>query len=220
MSKKIMLLALAAVTAAMFALPAAAAADSLHITPAPSAGDKTIHGVGGATLTTTDGTTVTCAGFKGTANFESGTTGTMQLTFGGDCTGPFGSTCTSNTPAESSGNIQTTVLPFHLVTLKGKLPGVLVTPSTDGAFAHFICGGFISVTVTGNGVLGTITSPSCEGESSTATVSFGQSAAGVQNHTELENTAGVWRLKKGEAFAAQNAHGTLTLGSTSKLVCT
>lgn len=221
--KKMILLALAAVSAVVLALPAMASAMiPLHLNPTP-AGSKTIDGVGSAVLSTSGGTTTTCTGFGGSASFEAGgTTGTMNLTFTGCKESVFGTSC--NSSGAASGTIVTTSLPFHLATLAGKSPGVLVTPNAGGAgnhFATFTCaGGLVTVNVTGNGVLGTITAPACGTSSATATIKFEQSANGVQKHKTLEGTATEYSLMKGAETAAQSAHGTLTLGSESQLVCT
>lgn len=228
-----MLLGLAAVSAAVLALPSVASAEltSLHLSPTPK-GAQPVDSNGIARLSTTNGTTVSCAGFSGSATFEgNGTTGTLSLTFGGDCTGPFGSTCTNEGAADS---IVTTTLPFHLVTLPPakagdpNVPGVLVTPGANEHFATFTCTvlGFPVVTeVKGNGVIGTITAPSCGGVDDEATLKFEATSHGVQKHTKVADTETVYTLKKGSETAAQEAHGTLTLKENgnpfnSELVCT
>jgi opacity protein-like surface antigen len=236
MTKKIMLLALAAVSAAVFALPATASAadEPLHLEPAP-AGAQTIDSNGIARLGSEDGTTITCNGFSGTATFDEtgaigGTTGKMDLTFGPDCTeNKLGTRCTSANHPSGAGNISTTTLPFHLVTLPGSLPGVLVTPNAGGSgnhFATFTCaGGLVTVNVTGNGVIGTITSPGCNGTDDEATIKFESTAHGKQKHLTIAGTETDYTLQKGSEMSAQDAHGTITLkeGGTpvlSKLVCT
>jgi hypothetical protein len=223
MSKKIMLLALGAVSVLMLALPAMSSAKiPLHLNSVP-AGAKTITGTPGASLGTANGTTTICNGFSGTATFTSTTGGTMELTFGPHCVAA-GTTCTSHVPAAPSGTITTTPLAFELVTLAGKQPGVLVT-APSGVFAHFTCfGGLINVTVEAHGgVLGTITEPVCGGTSNKATISFESvpEKHGLQKHTTLENTPLVeYSLTKGGETAAQDAHGTLDLGTSHTLNCT
>jgi hypothetical protein len=229
MSKKIMLLALSVAATAMFALPATASASlesvSLHMSPTPAQ----LHIAGGTATLRSGGGTVTCSKVSGTATPSAGgTTGTMTLTFGPHCTGPTGETC-GNHPGAASGTIVTTPLTYHLVTLKGKSPGVLIKP-VSGAFAHFDCNVFgfpVQNTVEGNGVLGTITAPSCGGEAtSTATLSF-KATGTAQQHTEIEGTTpGPYTLTKGGEAASQEAHATLTAtdaaGAAVKttLVCT
>jgi hypothetical protein len=236
MSKKIMLLALAAVTAAMFAMPAAASAtfESLHMSPTPA--KLHVKGVGHATLRSEGGQNITCNGVSGTVTPEAGgTTGKLVLTFGPHCTGPTGETCVGTNPVAPSGSITTTTLPYHLVTLKGKTPGVLITPGTEDnkSFAHFNCNVFgfpVQTTVEGNGVLGTITAPACGGTSSTATLSFksvGENST-TQLHRQVAGTTEgtIWSLSKGGNPAAQEAHATLTATNSTggvvntTLVCT
>ena len=221
MNKKIMLLALGAISAVVLAVPAfASALIPLHLNPTP-AGPQSIDSVGVARLSTTGGTQITCNGVSGNAAFEAGgTTGTLNLTFGGDCTeNVLGTRCTS--AGEPTGNISTTALPFHLVTLANEKPGVLITPNATGAFAHFTCaGGLITVTVEGNGVIGTITSPECKKSASSATLSFVATANGVQQHTTVAGTDTEYHLIDGSENAAQEGHATLTLSETSELVCT
>jgi hypothetical protein len=219
--KKIMLLALAAVCAAVFALPATASALlPLHLNPTPG-GAQTIDSNGKAILSTSgSGIKVECQGFSGSATFEAGgTTGTMQLTFGPNCTTSFGGTCTNEGLASS---IKTTSLPFHLVTVGGK-PGVLVTPGANEHFATFTCHNVLGLTiesvVKGNGVIGTITAPECGASSKEATIVF-SGEKGVQNHKTVDGTTTEYSLTKGSETAAQSAHGTLTLSEISQLVCT
>jgi len=225
MKKKTMVLALAAVSAALLALPSMAAAlESLHLNPTPS-GTKTIDGVGAAVLTT-DGSgsgvklKVSCTKFSGTASFNAGgTTGSMELTFGETCESS-GIHCQS--AGAATGVITTETLPFDLATVGTTSPGkagVLVTPPASGIFAKFTCG-IIVVEVKGNGVIGTITSPACGAKASEATIAFKASASGVQEDKKLVGTTTEYTLKKGTDNAAQEATGTLTLGESSELVCT
>jgi hypothetical protein len=223
MSKKITLLALAAISAAVFALPATASAFvPLHLNPAP-AGAQTIDDVtpGNPTLTTA-GSTIECETFTGSATFDNsgGTTGKMSLKFSGNCKeSVFNSSCHS--PGAPNGTIETTTLPFHLVTTKETKPGVLVTPSTDGSFAHVECfGTFVKFTVGGNGLVGTITSPGCGGKSTSATIDFNAPEPGVQEHTTVHSTSTVYRLEKEGENAAQDAIGKLTLTNEPTLECT
>jgi hypothetical protein len=233
MSKKIMLLALAAVTAAMFAMPAAASAtfESLHMSPTPA--KLHVKGVGHMTLRSDGGQNFTCNGVSGTATPEAGgTTGTLVLTFGPHCTGPTGETCVGTNPAAPSGSITTTTLPYHLVTLKGKSAGILITPA-NGAFAHLNCNVFgfpVQTTWQGNGFLGTITAPACGALSSTATLSLSsvEAQTTTQLHRQVAGTteATIWSLSKGGNPAAVEAHATLTATNstggvvTTTLVCT
>ena len=231
MNKKIMLLALGAVSAVVLALPAMASAlIPLHINPMAQGTVVPVTTPAGApkpflsSLNTSNNSTsrITCDSVTGTATFNAGgTTGTLNLTFGPNCNAnPPGVACRSTSPNETAGNIATTGLPFHLVTLPGKAPGVLVTPSGDGSFAHIICS-ILAFTVTGNGVIGRIENPECGKSSTTADVVFEQSAEGIQKHTTVEGTPDHWSLKKGTEHAAQNATARLTFPAPAReLVCT
>lgn len=212
MSKKIMLLALGAVSALMLAVPAMASASGVpvHINPKP-ASPTTITG-GTAVLSTVKGNTVTCQEVHGTANWESTTTGTLNLTFRKECVGQIGET------KAGCGEIKVTNAPFHLVTVGGK-PGVLVTPPAGGVFATFVCGFILHFEVKGNGVIGTITSPTCGNSATTATIKF-EGAAGVQKHKKIDGTETIYNLTSNGEEAAQNATGTVTFPSSTKLECT
>jgi hypothetical protein len=243
MSKKIILLALAAASMAGFALPATAMAVEedvpLHVVPKPE-GPKTTDGVGNATLTGSFGT-VTCTASSGKATFESTTTGTFEQTFTGCTLNGTGGTGPCTTEGLASGTITTTELPFHLLTVEHtpangtKGPGVLITPNkTTGVFAHFICLGFIKFTVEGNGLIGTITKikhnggggtrPPCEEtqftEGNEATIEFSSSSTGVQTHKTVVGTSTEYSLSQAGAPASEDAEGTITLGNTAKLECT
>ena len=222
MSKKIILLALAAASVAAFALPAMAMAEDapLHLVPQPI-GTKTVDGEGTAVLTSPGGN-ITCTSSNGTVTFSTSTTGTFEQTFHG-CTGPFKEPCT--TSGQPSGTITTTQLPFHLVTVEDSVthatgPGVLVTPNeTTGDFAHFTCG-FINVNVAGNGLIGTITNVACGASSSEPTIEFSSSSANVQTHKTVVGTTTEYSLTSGGSAASEDASGKITLGEATKLECT
>ncbi|HET8566387.1 MAG TPA: hypothetical protein VFL77_07920 [Solirubrobacterales bacterium] len=221
MSTKIMLVAVAVASTAAFALPSLAAAAEedipVHVVPLPANG-SVISG-GASTLQTRAGTTVTCKEVSGqVTKWESTTTGKITLTFHNDCTeSVFKTGC---------GEIMTTELQFHLVTLTNKVRGVLIT-SNAGHFASFECGaGLLKVVVTGNGVLGKITSPACGSESTTATMKFEQTG-GVQTQQVVEGTPNTkYHLSSqinGGAVeeAGQTGEGTISFGTTKeKLECT
>jgi hypothetical protein len=222
MSKKITLLALAAVSAVLLALPAMAMAEvPVHVTPKPE-GSKTVDGVGVATLTGGFGS-VECAANSGKAEFTSTTKGTFEQTFTGCKLA--GSSCTTSGQAVA-GTITTQSLPFDLVTVQHTPAngtsgaGLLVTPNAaTGQFATFTCG-FLGFTVKGNGLIGTITSPACGVSSTSATVSFSSSATGVQTHKTLTGTETEYSLENLGSKASEDAHGTITLGTSAKLECT
>lgn len=211
-----MLLALAVASVVAFAVPAMAMAEDipLHVEPTPTAASSIKGGV--ATLQTVGGTKVTCEEVTGSATWESSTTGHINLTFKKNCKeSVFGSSC---------GEIKTTELQFHLLTLAGSKPGILIT-SNNGHFATFSCGfGLLNVTVNGNGILGTITAPACGGESTTSTIKFEQTN-GVQKHKKVEGTTTEYHLESslnGGAFeeSGQTGEGVVTFEGKKKLNCT
>lgn len=216
MNRKIMLLALAAISATMFALPSVASAFVPNHTGKIQTG--TVSG-GAASLSTASGLTVICSKVTGTAKATSTTTGTLTLTFHG-C-------ASSGIPCQSgatSGTIETSVNNYHLVTLTNKGNGVLVTPPTSGTtaglFAQFTCG-FLSFKVQGNGVLGTITSPGCNAAAQkTATFDFNAPTHGVQEHTTVEGTTTVYRLTSNGTNAAEDAEATVTYPEADSITCT
>jgi hypothetical protein len=223
MSKKIIMLALAAASVAAFALPATAMAEDvpLHVVPAP-VGAKTIDGEGHATLTSTIFGTenVTCTASSGTATFTTSTTGTLQQKFTG-CTQGSAKCTTSGQPEET---ITTQTLEFHLLTVEDTAthatgPGVLVTPSAKNGFATFTCG-FITTTVGGNGLVGTIKSPKCGEESNEATIEFSSSSKGVQTHKTVVGTETEYSLEAFGGKSSEDASGILTLGESALLECT
>lgn len=205
MNRKIMLVGLAVVSAAVLALPATASAlVPLHLNPTP-AGVQTIDDTGpNPILSLANGSTYGCETFHGSATFnEGGATGSMSLTLG-KCSG---ATC----------NPTTTTLPFHLVTLPGEQPGVLIT-TNNGHFSPFLCSGLFSIT--GNGLIGTIISPECGQVSNEVTLDFNATAHGVQEHTTVADTNTLYTLKAMGASFALDARGTLTLSEETELECT
>jgi hypothetical protein len=153
MSKKMMLLALAVVSAAAFALPAGASAAELHLTNVT----KFSGTFNGGTLSANEEPTITCDGpnhVEGTVS-PGGTTGTISLDYTNCRALGFFSCNTIKTGGT-----------FHFITF-GQKPGVLVTPE----HTTIACAGLSSTTVTGN-VIGTITSPECNGRSKKMTISF------------------------------------------------
>jgi hypothetical protein len=211
--KKIMLLALAAVSA-LLTLPAFASANPPpHVS---STGNFTVHG-GASKLQRTSGGDLHGTTVTGTGTFETTTTGTVELTFHGVTSG-FG---ICNSGGQIAGTVKTTKLPFHLITLANNQPGILIT-SANNHFASFICGGFVPVNVNGNGILGTITSPACGGTSNKASLSFKPAISGHQQHTTL---TGVSYGLTSSIFGAvspssMDAAATITFPANRTLSCT
>jgi hypothetical protein len=207
-----MLFALAVASVAAYALPAAAMAEDIpvHLVPKPT-GARPITG-GASVLTTVNNETVSCKKVSGNATFETGTTGTLALTFEQECKGKIGGI------EAACANIATTGS-FHLLTVPTSQPGVLITPPASGVFAEFKCAGILNFKVTGNGVIGTITAPKCGAEAESATLKF-EGAAGVQKHKLVEGTTTKYNLLTNGKESAIAAEGTVALGGKTLLECT
>jgi hypothetical protein len=230
MSKKIMVLALAVVSAAFFALPAMASAEEIHW-DTPEAFN--ISGAGGE-LRAASEPTITCTTTTGTGKFDAGstTTGTSALVFTGCHTAVFGITasCKTTGEGEAAGKI-TTSGAFHLITWSetttqdaaktidkdATKPAILLTPATT----TIVCAGISTITTHGN-VIGTITFPACGGSSNKLELSFTATGT-VQTHnvytgvpTDLTATTsdGVAHtaalVSTGNATNTQTNPGTLT----------
>jgi len=221
--KKMMLLALAAVSA-LLALPAFASAAPVHVQThaGGNPGAFTVAG-GKSELVRKSGGATKGETVSGSGTFENTTTGTVKLTFGkvsSETLGNCASTAEGHSSASGPGTVTTTTLPFHLITTPTGNPAILITSAAGGHFASFTCSG-IGVTVNGNGIIGTITAPACGGSSATATLSFTQTA-GVQNHkTYTGVTYNLTSTILGSASeSGMNASATITFGGTRTLICT
>src|SRR5690348_459389 len=101
MSKKMMMLALAAVSAALFAMPAVASAgewDTENSLGQVVTGQEfTISKVTNPVLESANGDRVTCTGLTGSGKYDVGSskTGTITLDFTGCTENTFGTTCQS-----------------------------------------------------------------------------------------------------------------------------
>ncbi|MDX6634087.1 MAG: hypothetical protein QOF06_290 [Solirubrobacterales bacterium] len=232
MSKKMMLLALAAVSAAMFALPAVASAGVWHAEPSTAATAFTTNTTGhGNTLLVTPNRTTTCAGnatepsSTGTGQFDiGGTTGKISLTFYG-CTSA-GTACT--TPGQASGVIVTSPnLVFHNILLEAgppKIPGVKITGvGASTQLAHYTCGfGLVTVNVTGT-VVGEV-EQACSTKGKVFSLKF-EAPGGIQKWMQ-ETTTGtntdLTATVNGTAeTGGQTGTGTVNLGANERTItCT
>jgi hypothetical protein len=238
MRNKFMVLALAAVSAAMFALPAAASAGSWHLEEEGTGAGPAITITGGASTLSTVGSFLTAkgTGLSGKATFNAGstTTGTISATSNGIAGGllftgvtSFGFPCHSVGQVVNSGNVLTTPLAFHLEKIDTETPGILITPNGGGAepkhFATFTCVG-ITETVRGNGVLGDITNK-CSESTEKGTADFQTTGvSGQQKYKQVTTTGETFDLeanKEGGAFGTAAMEITATLTSKkSKINCT
>src|SRR4051794_32983245 len=180
MSKKIMLLALTVVSAALFILPAMTTAAEIHIEGAT--GKTATASAAGGNFVSSGEPTITCMTLAASGSFTSETTVSVDQSYGGCSTTILGVTLHCRTTTEGTGVIKTSNV-FHLITIDTiSKPGILMTPP----FSTVICGeGFSErkLQVDGNGAIGTVTSPACGGSSSSMTISF--SAPGASQEHKL-----------------------------------
>ncbi|HET9197050.1 MAG TPA: hypothetical protein VFN92_02180 [Solirubrobacterales bacterium] len=183
------MLALAVVSAAMFALPAVASAGEWV---ADNATGKTfsVTKVTNPVLRASNGDVVTCTGLTGEGSYTSTTTGNITLDFTGCTEDKFGTKCTTN-GAGTAGTISVTNKVFHNVIIGSAADsntpiGVLIT--SGGTFATFTCGGgLLEITVTGN-VIGEVESPNCGVAGTTYNLNFEPVSAGSSTQKYLQVT--------------------------------
>jgi hypothetical protein len=210
-----MLLALAAVSAAMFSLPAAASAGAPEIECGTVAcGAFTAHGNTG-TLASTNGLAVECTASTATGNYASKTIATIKFTFTGCRDEIFNVPC-SNTA--TSGKVETTTVEIrNIYTTDNKTtPGILIRPDVVH-FATFTCG--FKFEVTGNGIIGSLTSPTCGKSATSYTLSFSQASKGHQTHKQITGTGTIFDLSTNGNTSSMSGTGTVTFGSSATLTC-
>jgi hypothetical protein len=215
MNKKLTLLALAAVTATLTALPAVVSAQEVHFDTA-----TTFSGTGGASsLVAESEPTITCATSLTDGSINSGgTTGFIDIEYLQCHATVFGLTAQCHTPDALKNNEIHEHGSFHLVTISSGTPGMLLTAGPT----EIICAGISNTYVEGN-VIGTVTSPKCGETSSKIGLSF--SATGTtQSHGiytglsyDLIARTGVGGTAK---TAALNGTLTLTTNTANTLTCT
>jgi hypothetical protein len=230
MKHKMILLALGALCAAMLALPAMASAAGWDIDPESGKLPLKFTSAGGeAKLTRLNGQKVTCTANSGTGQYETATTGKIELTFTG-CKDNLGFTCT--TAGQAAGTITTTELEFHNIMIDstaqvvGGKPGVLITPNA-GHFATFACTlGIGTVVVSGNGIVGEVSNPTCTNNpfQKTATLNFESSATGTQKYMQEETAGTKFDLLSSTNGAlaetsSEDAEGTVTFAENAKMTC-
>lgn len=221
------ILALVAVCAAMFALPAVASAGVWHLEPEngePSQGFTVAAGGTAKLLTVNSSDAVTseidCTSVDGSGEYETTTTGTLNLVFHGCTTTiPIFGKVNCTTSGKTTGTIETTTLPFHNVLIHAGTPGVLITPAADGTFAHFSCFG-VAVTVEGNGIIGDVTAECGDTGVSAAELDF-EAVNNTQKFKQVTTEGTVYDLKRNNGeTATQTGNGTVENEFPSKVVCT
>jgi hypothetical protein len=226
MKHKLMMLALAAVSAVLFALPAVASAGEWTIDSETGA-LPTFTSAGGAAKLTSSGfgafLPVECTANSGTGKYTSTTTSLVTLTF----TGCKQSNEPCTTSGQASGTIKTTELVSHNImidkTAEGGTAGLLITPN-NGHFATFVCASSGTLTVKGNGIIGDISSPKCGGAfQKTATVVFETSSAGNQKYKQVTTEGTSYDLSTttflGTFTSGEDATGTVTFNQGTKMTC-
>jgi hypothetical protein len=240
MKHKMILLALAAVSAVMFAVPAVAAAGEWEIDPASGKFPQsfTAANIGNTTLTQDPlnaedkPATVTCTGSSGSGKYTTKTTGEIELTFTGCKESQFGSSCTS--AGQATGTITTTNMTFHNIMIdstaqrpatektKAGTAGILIT-SNAGHFATFNCALFFKIEVTGSGVIGDISAPECGGTSKTSTLKFESTAEGTQKYMQITTEGTKFDLTSTQGgtarTASQDGEGTVTYNENMTMTC-
>jgi hypothetical protein len=233
MSKKLMLLAVGALTALAFtALPGAASAGEWehHCTSTAGVAEPCVLSVagGGAELINDAGERISCTAVSGTGSaVTTGTTGSVKLTFTGckETVTFFRFSCTSN---GTSGVIETNTLTTHNIyieeaTAAATTPGLLLT----GVNTTFTCAGFSDKTVTGN-IIGHLTNPNCSSATTSMGISFDKhsSIVGTQKYEQVTTTGTVFDLTSGPHEAdgttsAQTGTGTISTksGQHIRLTC-
>jgi len=220
MSKKIMLIVLTAVSAALLALPAVASTQEIHF---ESGANQNFSLSGGAGEIRANGEpTYTCEATDGTGAQTSSTTGTMTFDFTGCHINVLGFTVKCRSAGSALDNTIATGGTYHLITWKNTsgtaFPAMLITMNTTTV----MCGG-TTLYLTGD-VIGTITSPTCGNASKTLGLSF--TAMGtVQNH--MEYTGVKYDLKSStksdhseEKTSALVGTNTITAANEATLNCT
>jgi hypothetical protein len=232
MKQRLTLAALAAVGVLMLAVPSMASAGTWNIDPEPThAAPLNFTTKGGEAKLTTTSSVVTCETNEGAGYYTTPTTGFItKLTFHGCHTTVFGFTINCKTAGEVGNTITATVpLEFHNIMIHstaqvaGGRPGILITSAAEEHFAGFECGGN-QITVTGNGVIGEISSPKCGGKSKTGTLKFESSATGVQKYQQITTEGTKYDLKSSTnggapVTASEDAEATITFEKEATVTC-
>jgi hypothetical protein len=221
--KTIMLLALAVVSAAMFALPAVASAGEWKMDcPGGKATCEFTTSGGHAELRAVEEPTITCTANTGSGSATNeGTTGTLAITFTG-CKALGFFSC--NTSGAASGTINLASSVSHNIYLednKTKL-GLLLTPATT----TIICSGISSLNVSGS-VIGELTQ-GCNVESQEFNVAFAAAAGNEKTQrweqitktgSNFDLTATTDKTGGNNELAAQVASGTIKFTGKAKTTC-
>ncbi|MGN6258085.1 MAG: hypothetical protein ACTHN3_10105 [Solirubrobacterales bacterium] len=227
MTKKMMLLAVTAVAALVFAaMPAVASAapniDFSKGTPIP------FTGTSGISVLRNSGFAgeVECTIDTNSGEWTSSVTGILQVKFRNCKNKATGIACT--TSGQESGVIATDSGVFHLGYIAGftKTVGILLTPNaTTGIFTEFSCGSLFKVVVAGNGLIAHVTKPTCGETSGKSTISA-TATGSVQTYQQMEGNSTKFHLTSSlnggtaaEASEETTEETELSGGATGTLTC-
>jgi len=167
------LLGIAVLSAALFALPAVAAAQEMEVDP--GAGTQFTVSGGATSLTAAGEPTITCETIGGEGEQLSKTKGTVLLDLKGCHYINLGLTI----PCRSTNAVLKNTIAFseifHFIIYNNK-PAALFT-----SFPTITCEDGTKIEIGGKGLIGTITAPACNVESKTMTIKFAV-AGGKQEH--------------------------------------
>ncbi len=207
---------------ASLAVSALAAGNASALSFATKAGGTsslfTVQGVGQTIVSTTSGSIYSCSSSLGSGQFLNATSGAINLEFKGCAINSI--PCTSS--GRTSGTVVTSKLSFTLVYLdaaKSKF-GLLLTPPLSTPFAECLWWG-LPVRWTGS-LIGQITSPALNAESTSASLAF-TGSSGMQTYQQIEGAGVKYHLTHtvNGANAAEMAlgnQGTLTFPTSIKFI--
>lgn len=203
--------------------PAPASGAGWDIDPAGGEFPLTFTVSGGQNNITVETLTINCTKISGTGKYTAATAGKIEITFSGCIYHNFLGPEPCTTPGQASGNITTTELEFHNVYLEpnAKNPGVLITPREEH-FATYKCMG-AQWALSGNGLLGALSSPGCGSGAETAAWSFESSAAGIEKWMQIETTGTKFdttsKTGGGGLTTSFDAMTTLTFEKEATMTC-
>ena len=206
-----MLLALAAVSAAMFAMPAVASAGAPEIDV--NAGTAiTGHGVAGS-LAAAGEPTITCETTDVSGTTSTKTTGKLTFDFTGCHIVVLGFTIKCRSAGSALDNTIQVAGEYHTTYLTDAktVPGISITPGSPTV----LCGS-TRVTVTGT-ILGTLTAPKCGASANQYAFSF-TATNGVQDHRHTTGTGATDTLivhtENSAGEVTSTVHGALVASGT------
>jgi hypothetical protein len=208
-------------------LPGTALAGEPRIDPASGKFPLAFSMAGGhAEFRATGEPAITCTSSSGSGQYTTATTFTIHIVWHSCSTSFFGFPVACNSAGQPSGTTTVHIAVSHNVYLTDAKtnPGVLMTPPTGGVYTTITCGGFASIEVKGNGIIGEMSAPKCGATSKTATVSFAATGASqtfkrvTATGTEYSLTA-TTESNGSTTTAADVGEGTITFAENATLTC-